>query len=164
VLPGTQQTRRREDLAFLPAEMWDGDKFLIWVAFCLAYAAENRKRLIQRAEELLFTAVPGERLAYVDTPHNYARREHLDGRAVVVHRRGAARVEPGVWACVAGSARSGNWIVEGVGNAGALFSCPHGAGRRWAAGEGWDRLTEEAPLRLEGLARVAHHLRPLAAS
>ena len=163
VLQGARDARR-EDLAFLPAEMGDGETFLKWVAFCMAYGAENRKRLVGRAEALLLGVTKGERLRYVDTPHNYVRHEHLAGRTVVVHRRGAARVEPGTWSCVAGSAKSGSWIVEGVGSAGALFSCPQGAGRRWAAGAEWDRLTEETPLRLEGLARVAYHLRPLPAS
>ena len=152
-LPGPL-TDRTEDLAFLPTDTGDGESFMKWVSFCLVYAAENRARLIRRAEELLFAALSGEREAYVDTPHNYVKLEHLDGRAVVVHRKAAARAEPGSLTCVAGSARSGSYVVEGLGDPTALSSCPHGYGRRPAGGD-------DAPPNFGGLAHPFHHLRPL---
>lgn len=133
VLPGARESRTR-DVAFLPSGFADGQAFLKWASFCLVYATENRARLIAQAEALMLARLPGERTDYIDTPHTMVQTERHRGRMVVMHRKGAPRAEPGTPACVAGSALTGNLIVEGLGDEDALFSVPHGAGRRGAAG------------------------------
>ena len=97
------------------------------------------------AVALFFARLPGTRTAYVDSPHTFVQQERHAGRLLAIHRKGAVRAERESLACVAGTARSGNWIVEGLGNAEALESFPHGAGRRRVAS------AVEAPL---GRARV----------
>ena len=125
--PGTRVVRT-QDIAYLPSESGDGQSFLKWATFCLAFGAANRARLIAAAEALLFTEHSGSRITYIDTPHTFVELERLNGRAIVVHRKGAARSVPGTLACIAGSARTGNWIVEGLGDTHTLSSIPHGAG------------------------------------
>ncbi len=65
-------------------------------------------------------------LLSVDSPHNFAWEEST-GR--VVHRKGATCAAPGVWGIIPGSMASASYLVRGLGNADALHSASHGAGR-----------------------------------
>ena len=65
-------------------------------------------------------------LLTVDSPHNFAW-EADGGR--VVHRKGAIHAGPGVWGIIPGSMVSASYLVRGLGNAEALNSASHGAGR-----------------------------------
>jgi len=65
-------------------------------------------------------------LLTVDSPHNFAWQGE-GGR--VVHRKGATHAAPGVWGIIAGSMASASYLVRGLGNAEALESASHGAGR-----------------------------------
>jgi len=66
---------------------------------------------------------------YIDSPHNFARREEHFGATWIVHRKSAASAQDGELGLVAGSMGSPSFIVSGRGNLDALHSCAHGAGR-----------------------------------
>ena len=65
-------------------------------------------------------------LTVIQNTHNLAWR---DGD-VVTHRKGATPAEQGVLGVIPGSMGTSSYIVEGLGNAEALNSAAHGAGRR----------------------------------
>ena len=63
----------------------------------------------------------------VDSPHNFAWQD--DGTDRVIHRKGATCAVPGLWGIIPGSMASASYLVRGLGNAEALNSASHGAGR-----------------------------------
>lgn len=89
------------------------------------YAAANHE-LIHRH---VLRALGAEVLAHVENHHNFAWEEEHDGRRVIVHRKGATPAGRGVLGVVPGSMGSPGFVVRGKGNADALHSCSHGAGR-----------------------------------
>lgn len=83
-----------------------------------------------------------------DAPHNFLWREEIDGKSVVLHRKGAcpARGYYGEPVLVPGSMGASSFILAGQGNREALFSASHGAGRalsRGAAIHGYDTEFED---------------------
>jgi tRNA-splicing ligase RtcB len=61
----------------------------------------------------------------IENHHNFAWR---DGDQVL-HRKGATPAEAGTLGIIPGSMATASYIVEGLGNADALHSAAHGAGR-----------------------------------
>jgi tRNA-splicing ligase RtcB len=65
-------------------------------------------------------------LAVIQNHHNFAWRQG----DLVLHRKGATPAEQGVLGIIPGSMATPSYIVAGRGNADALASSSHGAGRR----------------------------------
>ena len=68
-------------------------------------------------------------IAVVENHHNFAWREHHDGRDLVVHRKGATPAGAGVLGVIPGSMASPAFVVRGTGSDASLRSAAHGAGR-----------------------------------
>ncbi|MFO7883996.1 MAG: RtcB family protein [Desulfobacteraceae bacterium] len=66
----------------------------------------------------------------LENHHNFAWKETLFQRPVIVHRKGATPAHRGVMGIILGSMASPAFIVRGLGNEDALNSAAHGAGRR----------------------------------
>ena len=131
----------RTQLAALPVESEPGQAYLAWMRLCMAYALENRRRMLDAGIEALFSAVRGvaPESAYliteaVDTHHNFADLEHHFGDDVFVHRKGAVRARQGEMVIIPGSMETGSYIARGLGNKEAFETCSHGAGRRLSRG------------------------------
>lgn len=105
----------------------DGQNYIDDLAFCLAFALENRHQIIQRVVREMVHYCEGsadwERL--INRNHNHA--ELKDG--LWIHRKGATHAEAGMMGVIPGNMRDGSFIVEGKGNPDALWSSSHGAGR-----------------------------------
>jgi tRNA-splicing ligase RtcB len=69
-------------------------------------------------------------LAMIENHHNFAWKETVNGREVVVHRKGATPAAKGEWGIIPGSMTAKGFIVQGKGEETALCSAAHGAGRR----------------------------------
>lgn len=89
------------------------------------YAAANHELIHHHVLRVL----GAEALAHVENHHNFAWEEEHDGQRVIVHRKGATPAGRGVLGVVPGSMGSPGFVVRGKGNADALHSCSHGAGR-----------------------------------
>ena len=115
-----------QHLAWLTLDSEAGQEY--WAAMNLAgdYASACHHQIHQRVVKAL-----GEKaLAKVENHHNFAWRERLaDGREVVVHRKGATPAGAGVLGIIPGSMTAPGFIVRGRGEATALSSASHGAGR-----------------------------------
>lgn len=61
--------------------------------------------------------------------HNFAWKEKLDGRDVIVHRKGATPAGLGVFGLIPGSMTTKTKLVRGLGNRNSMNSSSHGAGR-----------------------------------
>ena len=113
-------------LAWFERESAEGREY--WAAMQLMgkYAAANHALIHRHVLENL----GAEALAHVENHHNFAWEEEHDGETVIVHRKGATPAGKGVLGIVPGSMGGAGFVVCGKGNAEALNSCSHGAGRR----------------------------------
>jgi tRNA-splicing ligase RtcB len=73
-----------------------------------------------------------ERLEEINTHHNYTARERHFGKDVWLSRKGAIDAHAGVAGLIPGSMGAASYVVTGKGNALALHSSPHGAGRNFS--------------------------------
>ena len=111
------------------ADTDEGRDYIMDMRFCLEFALENRKEMIERAlREIYYYVRSGEKpeqLAFINRTHNHA--EFKDG--VWIHRKGATHAEKGMDGVIPGNMRDGSFIVVGKGNQESLCSSSHGAGR-----------------------------------
>jgi tRNA-splicing ligase RtcB len=112
----------------------DGKDYLTDMAFCLEYALENRRGIIERVLKAINKSGivgTGDWKNLINRNHNHA--EEKDG--LWITRKGATHAEDGMMGVVPGSMRDGSFIVRGKGNPDSLYSSSHGAGRVLARGE-----------------------------
>lgn len=76
----------------------------------------------------------------VEHHHNFAWRQNVNGKELIVHRKGATPANRGQFGIIPGNMAHGGYLVEGKGNADSLKSCSHGAGRRMSRSEAKERL------------------------
>lgn len=119
--------KAREGHFGFAADSAEGRNYTDDLAFCLAFALENRHQIIQRVVRAMAHYCDGSadwgRL--INRNHNHA--EIKDG--LWIHRKGATHAEAGMLGVIPGNMRDGSFIVEGKGNPAALWSSSHGAGR-----------------------------------
>jgi len=99
-----------------------------WLAMNLAgdYAAACHQVIHQKIAKSLGC----KPIKQVENHHNFAWKELLDGREVIVHRKGATPAAKDVLGIIPGSMTADGFIVKGKGEAGSINSASHGAGRK----------------------------------
>lgn len=122
------------ECSFFPADSNEGMQYITDMNFALAYAKENRKRIMAEFKKA-FVEVSGKHKFMFndefDVHHNYAALENHFGKNVWVHRKGATSAKAGELGIIPGSQGSSSYIVKGLGNRDSFMSCSHGAGRRY---------------------------------
>ncbi|VVS91007.1 RtcB family protein [Desulfoluna spongiiphila] len=118
-----------DDLAFFPTETPEGMAYIEDMNLALAYAMENRRRIMTALAHSLESLCPFSQKRLVNIHHNYASLEAHDGKQVWVHRKGATSAARGEAGIIPGSMGTPSYIVEGLGNPESFRSCSHGAGR-----------------------------------
>ena len=120
----------------------DGKDYIEDLAFCLAFALENRREMMRRIAGVLDGLISGaaEWGLFINRNHNHA--EMKDG--LWIHRKGATHAEAGMMGVIPGNMRDGSFIVRGKGNSEALWSSSHGAGRVLGRKEAKRTLTMES--------------------
>jgi len=97
-------------------------------------AMELMGRYASASHEIIHDAVLnffGEKaIATIENHHNFAWKERIGLRPVIVHRKGATPADVGVLGIIPGSMADPGFIVRGLGNDESLRSAAHGAGRR----------------------------------
>ncbi len=123
-------------LSWLDADTDDGQAYLRDVEWARAYAAESRRRMLNRAAELIAETlgVETDMNTWINTDHNHVQREEHNGRTMWVHRKGANHASDETTNIIPGSMATATYHVQGRGNADALNSSSHGAGRRLSRG------------------------------
>ncbi|MEV5068919.1 RtcB family protein [Microbacterium sp. LMI12-1-1.1] len=79
----------------------------------------------------------------INCHHNYVAEEIIDGRNMIVTRKGAISAKKGELALIPGSMATGSYIVRGLGNEASFQSASHGAGRKMSRSEAKKRFTVE---------------------
>jgi tRNA-splicing ligase RtcB len=119
--------KAREGHFGFAVESAEGQDYIKDLAFCLAFALENRREMMRRIVGVLYEHCDGhaEWDQLINRNHNHA--ELKDG--LWIHRKGATHAEAGMMGVIPGNMRDGSFIVCGKGNPEALWSSSHGAGR-----------------------------------
>jgi len=118
-----------DELAFFPTDTQEGKAYIEDMHLALAYAMENRKRIMTALADTLTGLRPFSQKRQVNIHHNYAAFETHFGKKVWVHRKGATSAARGEAGIIPGSMGTPSYIVEGLGNPESFRSCSHGAGR-----------------------------------
>lgn len=167
----------------------DGRAYINDMDWCLEFALENRRVLMDRTLAVLMDHCAHENTAHKLINRNHNHAEKKDG--LWIHRKGATHAEAGMLGVIPGNMRDGSFIVEGLGNPESLWSSSHGAGRVLGRKQAKRELSvedfetamqgvtakvdaetlDEAPMaykdifevmRLQaGLVKVLHHIKPL---
>lgn len=121
--------KAREGHFGLKVNTGKGQDYIVDMKFCLEFALENRRQMIDRVlREIYYYVRDGEEpktLEFINRTHNHA--ELKDG--LWIHRKGATHAEKGMKGVIPGNMRDGSFIVMGKGNPDSLNSSSHGAGR-----------------------------------
>lgn len=114
------------NLAYLDLNSEAGNEY--WLAMNLAgdYASACHEVIHNK----LVKAIGGNVLARVENHHNFAWKETWNDEEVLVHRKGATPAGKGVLGIIPGSMTAPGFLVRGKGEAHAINSASHGAGRQ----------------------------------
>lgn len=126
-------------LAWLPMDSDLGREY--WLSMQLAgeFASANHAVIHERIAQA--TDFPA--LAVVENHHNFAWQEQVDGRDVIVHRKGATPAGAGVFGVIPGSMGDPGFVVRGKGNASSINSASHGAGRKMSRRQAKKNITRK---------------------
>jgi tRNA-splicing ligase RtcB len=80
-------------------------------------------------------------IARYDNHHNFAWKEKLNGRDVIVHRKGATPAGLGVHGLIPGSMTTETCLAIGKGNEASMCSSSHGAGRLMSRKAAKEKIT-----------------------
>jgi len=102
--------------------------------FALAFALENRKKMIETIHTIMNEVMGGDHPFEETNDHKFINRNHnhaefSPNRGEWIHRKGATHAEDGMSGVIPGNMRDGSFIVRGKGNPDSLASSSHGAGR-----------------------------------
>ena len=134
-LPGEANT-----LAWLGLDEDEGIQY--WLAMNLAgdYAAANHHIIHEKIAKQLGR----EALKMVENHHNFAWKEIVNGKEVIVHRKGATPAGKNVLGIIPGSMTASGFIVKGKGEEASLSSASHGAGRKMSRTAALKSITQNA--------------------
>ncbi len=113
-------------LAWLSLDSEDGQEYWLSMELAGRFASANHYIIHKRVA----AAMGLKEVAVVENHHNFAWHETLiDGRKVVVHRKGATPAGVGILGIIPGSMGDAGYVVRGLGQHESIDSASHGAGR-----------------------------------
>lgn len=133
--------REAKELAWLDLNSAEGQEY--WISMNLAgdYASANHHEIHNK----ISTKLQAQPIVRIENHHNFAWKEQLaDGKEVLVHRKGATPAGAGVLGIIPGSMATPGFLVRGRGNAAALDSASHGAGRLMSRNRAFKEIKKEA--------------------
>ncbi len=82
-------------------------------------------------------------ITMVENHHNFAWKEMLEGKEVIVHRKGATPAGKNVLGIIPGSMTADGFIVKGKGEVASISSAAHGAGRKMSRSRAIASVTDK---------------------
>jgi tRNA-splicing ligase RtcB len=128
------------NLAWLSLDEEEGVEY--WLAMNLAgdYASANHHIIHKRIARQLGR----QPMKMVENHHNFAWKETIDDKQVIVHRKGATPAGKDVLGIIPGSMTAHGFIVKGKGEQASLSSAAHGAGRKMSRTVALKSITQNA--------------------
>jgi tRNA-splicing ligase RtcB (3'-phosphate/5'-hydroxy nucleic acid ligase) len=138
----SRATPATSGLKYLDARSVAGRAYLNDMNWAVQYATLNRLAIMARIVEIIeaILGISANEDSYLDTVHNFARRERHSGKELIVHRKSANSAMQDEAGLVAGSMGSPSFLVQGLGNEASLCSSSHGAGRAMSRTEARQRI------------------------
>lgn len=122
------------DLAYLVEGTPEFSRYIAELRWAQHYALLNREEMMDRVVRQFTEWVGGDvaQLERINCHHNFTQKETHFGKEVWVSRKGAISAKAGELGLIPGSMGTASYVVVGKGNAVALESSPHGAGRLYS--------------------------------
>jgi tRNA-splicing ligase RtcB len=133
------------DLAYLVEGTPEFSRYIAELRWAQQFALLNREEMMDRVVRQL-SEVMGSPVAEqerINCHHNFTQQERHWGKDVWVSRKGAISAKAGEPGLIPGSMGTASYVVEGLGNAVALESSPHGAGRSYSRSAARRTFTHE---------------------
>lgn len=131
--------KRVADLSWLELSSEEGEEYWLSMELAGRFASANHEVI----HEKIARALGADLLEKVENHHNFAWREELDGREVIVHRKGATPASEGVMGVIPGSMGDSGYVVRGKGYPASINSASHGAGRLMSRRRAFESVPEE---------------------
>lgn len=126
-----------QELSLFYKDTPEMEAYLHDLRWAQAYAMHSRTIMMELVKRELVEHFLDRRIEKAPTfdeeinrHHNYVAEELIDGREMIVTRKGAISAKAGELALIPGSMATGSYIVRGKGNPASFQSASHGAGRR----------------------------------
>jgi tRNA-splicing ligase RtcB len=133
--------REAQPLAWLDLDTEAGQEY--WLSMTLA--GNYAKACHDRIHSNLLKTLGLKTLCKVENHHNFAWKDKLtDGTEAIIHRKGATPAHVGELGVIPGSMATPAYLVMGKGNADALYSASHGAGRAMSRHDARGSTTKSA--------------------
>lgn len=166
-------------LAAVPINSPEGQKYLSAMACAVNFAFCNRQWITHDVREAIAEVLSGSDIDYdlgivYDVAHNIAKFEEVDGKKLLIHRKGATRALPpghllnppgyrstGHPALIPGSMGTSSYLVTGTKKVSETFnSVNHGAGRVLSRSAAKREITvEELQKKMEGILIMGRNFR-----
>lgn len=143
-----------KDLAYLTEGTEEFESYIKELNWAQRFAFLNREEMMDRfARELgFFVDKQLEEVERINCHHNYTVQEEHYDETIWLTRKGAVLADEGTPALIPGSMGTASYVVSGKGNAEALRSAPHGAGRRMSRNQAKKRFsTADLDSRMAGI-------------
>ena len=129
-----------KNLAWLTLDEAEGQEY--WIAMNLAGDYASACHHIIHAK--IARQLGCKPIQMVENHHNFAWKEIVDGRELIVHRKGATPAGKNVLGIIPGSMTADGFIVKGKGEAASVNSASHGAGRKMSRTQASASITQHA--------------------
>lgn len=130
--------RHAQQLAWLDLDSEAGQEY--WLTMTLA--GDYAKACHERIHGNLLKALGLKAIKVIENHHNFAWKDTLaNGKAVIVHRKGATPAHAGELGIIPGSITTPAYLVSGKGADRSLFSASHGAGRAMSRQKAKESMT-----------------------
>ncbi len=122
------------DLAYLVEGTPEFGRYIDELTWAQHFALLNREEMMDRVVRQVseWMQEPVVELDRINCHHNFTQKERHFGKDVWLSRKGAISARAGELGLIPGSMGTASYVVEGLGNAVALESSPHGAGREYS--------------------------------
>jgi tRNA-splicing ligase RtcB (3'-phosphate/5'-hydroxy nucleic acid ligase) len=122
------------DLAYLVEGTAEFGRYIDELTWAQHFALLNREEMMDRVVRQVseWMHEPVAELDRINCHHNFTQKEQHFGKEVWLSRKGAISAREGELGLIPGSMGTASYVVEGLGNAVALNSSPHGAGREYS--------------------------------
>lgn len=122
------------DLAYLVEGTPEFTAYIRQLKWAQQFALLNREEMMDRVIRQFseWVGAPVAEQERINCHHNFTEKETHFGKSVWLSRKGAIKASPGVPGLIPGSMGTASYVVLGKGNAMAMNSSPHGAGREYS--------------------------------
>lgn len=129
--------RQAQNFAWLDLDSSEGQEY--WLSMNLA--GDYARACHQRIHINVCKSLGIKPIATVENHHNFAWKETINGKEMIVHRKGATPAKKGELGIIPGSMSSPGYLVSGKGISESLYSASHGAGRCMSRGMAKNSIT-----------------------